>query len=132
MKKLFVLFLLLLSPSWAIEWVSVVSTKGRAGFVDIDSIRESQGYYFYNIKFANKSEDDIVILTMQSGIKNPISARLKAYSPKEYDSLGGDYQNITNLSTQKLEAITYESLAYACYKKVKEIQQLKNSPKITF
>lgn len=132
MKKILILFMLLLSPVWAIEWVSTVSNNGRVAYVDIDSIQEYDGYYFYNIKFANNSADDIVIITMQSGIKTPFSARIKAYTPNEYESLMGNYKNITSNYTQNLEPVTYDSLVYACYKKVKEYQQLKNSPKISF
>lgn len=132
MKKLLLLFMLLISPVFAIEWVSTISPNGRVAYVDIDSIKEHEGYYFYNIKFANKSPNDIVVVTMQSGIKRPFSARLKAYTPSEYDSLGGNYANTTSNYTQDLEPVTYDSLVYACYKKVKEIQELKNSPKITF
>lgn len=124
--------MLLILPAQAITWEQVISPKGRVGFVDVDSIKQTEAYYFYNIKFANKDENDIVILTMQSGVSHPFSARLKAYTPIEYDSLGGDYQNITNLSTETLEAVTFDSLVYACYKKVKQIQQRKKTPKITF
>lgn len=133
MKKILPLLMLLLTaPVWAIDWVSTVSPNGRVAYIDVDSIKEYKSYYFYNIKFANKTPDDIVVITMQSGVKRPFSARIKAYSPSEYDSLMGNYNNTTLNYTENLEPVTYDSLVYACYKKVKEIQQLKNSPKITF
>lgn len=133
MKKIvLVLFLLLCTPVFAIDWIETISQKGRVAYVDKDSILEYKGYYFYNIKFANKTPDDIVVITMQSAIKTPFSARIKAYSPAEYDNLKGNYSSITLNYTQDLEPVTYDSLVYSCYKKVKEIQQLKNSPKISF
>ncbi len=132
MKKLLILFLLLIAPVYAIDWTDVVSVKGRHALVDKDSIKEFKGYYFYNIKFANKNPDDVVVITMQSSIKRAFSARTKSYTPSQYDALNGDYDNITSNYTENLEPVTYDSLAYACYKKVKEIQQKQKASGITF
>lgn len=132
MKKFLILFMLLMTPVYAIDWVDVVSVNGRHALVDKDSIKEHKGYYFYNIKFANKSPDDVVVITMQTSMKRAFSARIKAYTPSEYDSLNGDYNNTLLNYTENLEPVTYDSLVYACYKKVKELQQLQKASGITF
>ena len=107
---------------FAVDWVNLVSPSGRVVALDKDSIVEDGGYYFYNIKFINDNRNTPVIITMQSGIKHPFSARLKAYNESEYTSLNGDYANIALNKTAKLEPVTYDSVVHTCYKAVKDIK----------
>lgn len=132
MKKIFlVLFSLLISPVFAINWVLVQSKSGSIVYLDVDSIKEYNGYYFYNIK-VDTSPSESIVVTMQSQKSYPFSARINYYKPSRYEQLGGDYQNITLKMTRNLEPVTYESRAYAAYKKVKQIINDKNKPQITF
>ena len=114
---------------FAIDWVDLKSKSGNTVSLDIDSIVEFQGYYFYNVKMYTNGLDDAIV-TMQCRTTHPFCARLKTYKSSQYQELKGDYSNITNLMTQKLEPVTFESRAYAVYKKVCELK--KGKPKITF
>ncbi len=125
MKKflyiIFVLFFININAN-AIEWVNLVSPNGRAVALDKDSILEKEGYYFYNIKFTQNGYSNPIVITMQSGVSHPFSARIKAYSEDEYNGLNGDYNNIMSNKTNKLEPVTYDSIVNTCYKTVKEIK----------
>ncbi len=107
---------------FAVDWVNLVSPNGRVVALDKDSIIEDGGYYFYNIKFVNHNSLNPIIVTMQSGVKHPFSARIKTYTEQEYASLNGDYTNITLNKTSKLEPVTYDSLVNTCHKAVRDIK----------
>ena len=126
-----VVFLFSTIPTFAIDWNSLTCPNGRVVYLDKDSIKEENGFYFYNIKFKDMHGYDIVV-TMQSGTHNPFSARLKVYKIAEYEALNGDYENITSKKTDKLEPVTYTSTVYTCYKKVKELMQVPKDLEITF
>lgn len=128
MRLFLILALFLSNFALAIDWIDVKSVSNSVISLDKDSIQELQGYYFYNIKVKNTKDD--IIVTMQCKISHPFCARIKHYKPAYYESLGGNYSNISNEMTEKLEPVTYESRAYASYKKVKQISSQK--PKITF
>ena len=108
---------------FAIDWINLVSPSGRVVYLDKDSIFEIDGYYFYNIKFVNQNRTTPIIVTMQSGISHPFSARIKTYSESEYESLHGDYNNIALNKTTKLEPVTYNSIVNTCYLKVKNFKR---------
>ena len=129
MRIFLILALMLINCANAIEWINLQSSKGNTIALDKQSIKEYQGYYFYNVKMHTNGLDDVVV-TMQCRVSHPFCARIKHYKLSQYSELNGDYKNISNEMTQKLEPITYESRAYAAYKKVKEITKVK--PKITF
>ena len=124
------LFLNVFTPVFAIEWIKLISPRGRVVYLDKDSITKFNGSYFYNIKFQNHNQKEFVILTVQSGIKHQFSARLKTYNLNEYETLQGDYLNITSNATTKLEPITYDSIVNTCYKEVKRIMQPQQAPLI--
>ena len=51
MKKFaVVLLMLMMCPSFAIDWLNLKSAKGTMFALDVDSIREEGNYYFYNLK----------------------------------------------------------------------------------
>jgi len=114
----------------AIQWEKRTSTFGRVVYLDIDSIKETSDYFFYNIKFRYENNENYIILTMQSKKTNPFSARIKAYTENEYNSLEGDYDNITANQTDKMEPVTFDSIVYACYRRVKQIKTPRNDIKI--
>lgn len=133
MKKLilFSLLLLFILPCYAINWIDVTSTNGqRLGF-DKDSLKEYDGYYFYNVKMYTNSTDDPVV-TMQCALTHPFCARIKQYKLSKYNELAGDYDNITSNQTQRLEPVTFESRAYAAYKKARELSKQTSKPRISF
>ena len=76
--------------------------------------------------------NESTVITMQAQKSYPFSARINYYKPSRYEQLNGDYENITLKMTKNLEPVTYESRAYAAYKKVKQIENDKNKPQITF
>ncbi len=132
MKKIILIAVcLLISPVFAINWVLVQSASGGIVYLDTDSIKEYNGYYFYNIK-VDTSMNESTVITMQAQKSYPFSARINYYKPSRYEQLNGDYENITLKMTKNLEPVTYESRAYAAYKKVKQIENDKNKPQITF
>lgn len=131
MKKIIVLFLLLLNPVFAIDWVNVSNHNNKPLYLDKDSITQHKNYYFYNIRTA-KDNGEEVIITMQSQKAHPFCARVKYYSVQNYTALNGDYENITLNLTTRLEPVTFESRAFAAHKKVVQIMQEKNRPQITF
>lgn len=111
----------------AIKWDTLYSPAGSTVYLDVDSITEFDNYYFYNIKFQKYNSKDFMVLTIQSAIAHPFSARLKLYTEAEYESLKGDYENITAHMTKKLEPVTYQSSVNTCYKRVKSIIRYKNA-----
>lgn len=132
MKKIFLIlstFFFMFNSAFAIDWVNIKSENGNLVGLDKDSIKEYQGYYFYNVKMYTNGLDDIVV-TMQCRITHPFCARLKHYKSTQYEELKGNYDNITNEMTKNLEPVTYKSRAYAAYKNVKEIKR--NKPEIVF
>ena len=131
MKKFLILFLLLFSPVFAIDWVSVENQNNNVLYLDKDSITQFKNYYFYNIKTTQENGEEVVI-TMQSQKSHPFCARVKYYTLQNYNSLNGDYSNITSNLTTRLEPVAYKSRAFAAYKKVAQIMQEKNRPQITF
>ena len=132
-KIFFLLFLifLLFQEAYAIDWIKLNCPNGRVVYLDSDSIKQEDNYYFYNIKFKDMHGFDVVV-TMQSAIHKPFSARLNVYKIAQYEELNGDYDNIASRKTTKLEPVTYTSTVYTCYKKVKEILQGYDAPIITF
>lgn len=102
-------------PTYSINWERLVSGANREVFLDKDSITQEEGFYFYNIKFINTHTNLPAIITMQTQISHPFSARIKSYTIDEYTSLNGDYINITKNKTKDLELVTYKSIVYACY-----------------
>ena len=128
MKKRFllVLFSLLFCLSaHAISWQEVESLSKTVAFIDVDSIKEYNNYYFFNIQVKNTATGENVVITLQSAKSSAFAARIKAYTIEEYNALNGDYGNITNNMTDNLEPTTYYSTAYACskwvkYKKIRE------------
>ena len=132
-KVLLVLFLsiFILNPAFSIDWMYLKSPKGKMFALDKDSITEKNGYYFYNLKVYTNTIDDTVV-TMQSKINSPFCKRIEHYKLSQYEALDGNYHNIANNMTEKLEPVPYESSAFSAYKKVKEILGEKNRPQIEF
>ena len=125
MKRFLCLFMVLYLinvNAFAIDWVNLVSPNGRAVALDKDSISEVDGYYFYNIKFVNNNRTNPTIVTMQSGVSHPFSARIRTYEENEYNALEGDYRNITLNKTSKLEPVTYNSIVNTCHRAVRDIK----------
>ena len=114
---------------FAINWVDLTTPLGKSVALDKDSIVESDGNYFYNIKYKNANNANYTVVTIQSGTVHPFSARIKFYSLNDYENLKGDYDNITLNKTKKLEAVTYDSVVNTCYREVKKIK--KAAPSIT-
>lgn len=129
----FILTLFVLSnvSAYAINWVQAETQNGKVAFVDKDSLLKKDKYYFYNIKYKTKPQDEFKILTVQSALHNAYSARLKTYTEQEYDNLHGDYQNIANNFNPKLELAVYGSVVHSCHKKVRELMEEEQIPKIT-
>lgn len=134
LKKILLLFFVsaLNISAYGIEWVKVTAPSGRVGYVDSDSIIETDRYYFYNVKMNSENGKDEVVVTIQSGIRTPFSAKLNFYTIENYEALKGDYENIKAKETRNLQPVTYFSFMYAIYSKVKEIQTLKSRTNITF
>lgn len=124
-KILFSLLLLnwLISPILAIDWVTLRTGLGKSVDIDIDSIKQVDHFYFYNIKLPDSNH----VMTIQSGAKSTFSARINTVDLDIYNDLNGDYDNIANNATKDLEPVTYESVVYACYKKAKETIQRRNA-----
>ena len=123
MKKnllFFISSLFLFNSAFGIEWVSIKGKNGHEAALDIESITEKNNYYFYNLKVYTNGLDDIVV-TMQSKKNSAICSRINYYKLAEYTKLKGDYENITNKMSNQLEPVDYASVAYAAYKKVKQI-----------
>ena len=134
MKKIFFLLtalLLFLNPVFAINWLDITTSNNKYLLLDTDSIKEFQSYYFYNIK-TKKNNGEEVIITMQFQKKHPFGARIKFYTNQVYEQLNGDYENITKNMTDRLEPVSFESRAFASYKKVNEIVHQNDRPQITF
>lgn len=131
MKKILLslVALFVISPCWAIDWVELYTPANKPIALDVDSIKEYNNYYFYNVKMYKKDSEDVVI-TMQAQKTHPFCARIKYYELAQYEQLNGDYSNITTNMTTKLEPVTFESRAYAAYKKVAQLMRVK--PQITF
>ena len=129
-RNLLLILLLILSciPVKAIDWEEVITPLGKTAYVDKDSITEYNNYYFYNIKVYNDSIRDYSVITIQSGKNKPFSARINSYKTDEYESLNGDYDNITSNFTKDMEPVTSYSVVNSCYKRVKQIKNLANSP----
>ncbi|MBR2069602.1 MAG: hypothetical protein IJ877_07585 [Candidatus Gastranaerophilales bacterium] len=129
MRKLLILFYLLIfsTPSWAINWVEVTAKNGHNAFIDMDSIKEYKNYYFYNIKVLNSHTNKDVVITVQSNKKTSLSARINFYDPLLYEQLKGDYEHITDKLTKQMETAEYGSVVYACYTKVKNYMQIKQT-----
>ena len=131
MKIFLILAFLFINSAQAIEWTELKSAKNQTIMLDKDSITTKKNYYFFNLKMFTNGLDDIVV-TMQCATTHPFCARIKHYKNSQYESLNGNYQNITQDSTTKLEPITYTSKAYAAYKAVSQIEKSKIKPEITF
>ncbi len=121
------LFCLSVAPCFAINWEQHKSPNGATVFLDTDSIKVVDGYYFYNIKLRLPGRKDFTVSTIQSNHSHPFSACINNYKPAEYEALNGDYDNITKNKTENLEAITFQSCVHTCYKRVKTILQGANS-----
>ncbi len=130
-KILFALFAFVFGLNvHAITWQEVQTLSKTVAFIDVDSIKEHNNYYFFNIQVKNTSTNENVVITLQSAKNSAFAARIKAYTVAEYNSLQGDYENITNNMTENLEPTTYYSTAYACSKWVK-YQKMRENTKIT-
>ena len=114
---------------FAINWIDLTTPLGKSVALDKDSIVELDGNYFYNIKYKNANNAYYTVVTIQSGMVHPFSARIKFYSLNDYENLKGDYDNITLNKTKKLEAVTYDSVVNTCYREVKRLK--KATPSIT-
>ncbi len=122
MKKIILfLFLIIQCSAYAINWETITTPAGKTAYLDKDSILQYKSYYFYNIKVFNDSINDFSVVTIQSSMSKPFSARINFYTPDEYERLQGDYLNITKNITKSLEPVTYKSTVNSCYKRVKEI-----------
>lgn len=122
MKNILLLIcLIFFSPSaFAIDWQDVYHNDKKVAYVDVDSIKEYDRYYFYNIKTINVYTNKIIVITMQSKKNGGAAARINFYTTDEYDSLNGDYENITSKMTKKFEPVQFGSIAFSCYTKVRE------------
>ncbi len=132
MKKLLViLFFLAFSvvKTYAIDWQPVYLNGNICTYIDSDSIQKTDKYYFYNIKF-NTQEGDTLVITLQSSLASPFSARVKIYTLGDYENLNGDYEHIKDNQKENLEAVTYGSIVSAAYKYVKIIDIAKNNNSI--
>lgn len=130
MKKLVLLFILLLctTSAYAINWQPLYSRTGiKTSYLDIDSIKKTDKYYFYNIKYVVNSGETVVI-TIQSSLSTSFSARIKLYSLDDYTNLNGDYENITANQTTKLEHAEFGSVVSQAYKYVKTMDMMIKNP----
>ena len=103
MKKILLIFILLLitNTNYAIDWINLKSEAGNMFALDKDSITEKDGHYFYNLKVYTNGLDDVVV-TMQSKTNRPFCTRIEHYKLAQYESLNGNYSNITKNMTKKL------------------------------
>ena len=128
MKKslLMLLFGFVLMPcSFAIEWLDITTPLKRSVSLDKDSITKEGGYYFYNVMVNNK------VLTIQSSFASGFSKTIREYNLSDYNSLGGNYSEITKNKTKQLEPVLFGSVANTCFLKVKNIMQDKDYSIIT-
>ena len=88
MKKFLILSLLLFTPAFAIDWVNIESKNNNVLYLDKDSITQHKNYYFYNIKTIKENGEEVII-TLQSQKSHPFCARIKYYTPQNYNSLNG-------------------------------------------
>jgi len=107
-------------PCFAIDWRELKTPSGIEFLIDLDSLLNKNGYYFYNLKIPSMQNKDFEVITIQSSKNNAFSARIAFYSSVEYDKLLGDYQNITKNQTKKLEMVSYDSRVYTAYNFVKK------------
>lgn len=121
----FILILLLVLPSYAIDWISLESLNGSDFYLDLDSIKKHNNYYFYNIKVLNTYKNTPVVITIQSKVNSGISARINYYDPSVYQEKNGDYENILNNSAKKFETFEYGSIVHAAFQKVNSVMQAK-------
>ncbi len=120
MKRLLFLLILFLMPSvYAINWETIEAPNGYTASIDMDSLLEYKNYYLYNIKVFNEHTKKYVVITMQSGIRNGLTSRIRYYSYDDYVALNGDYDNITKNVTKSFEPMQFGSIAHTCYLKVK-------------
>ena len=133
MKRIILSLLVFLvtNPIFAIDWLNLKSESGSMFALDLDSVKEFNGYYFYNLKVYTIGQEDLVV-TMQSSINSAFSKRIEFYKLSQYETLNGNYENITKKMTDQLEPVSFESSAYMAHKKVKEILGKNNKPQITF
>lgn len=124
-RLIYVLILIMFCPMvQAIDWKEVTTPLGKTVSVDLDSIKEADGFYFYNIRVNDVNE----VVTIQSNSKRPFSAKIDTVPFDEYT---GNYDLITKNKTKNLEPVSYVSVVYSCYKLVKEtLTNSKNSLQI--
>ena len=115
----------LFQSAFAVEWLELTSIMNKTVSLDVDSITIYKNYYFYNIKYKNDA-GKTVIATIQSGLSRPLSARIALYGEDEYKIINNDYSDITKNYTDELEPVTYGSIVFTCYKKVKELKPVAN------
>lgn len=128
MKKFFlilIIFLFLICPCFAVEWVDLKNSKGAVISLDLDSVKEYNGYYFFNVNPKTTKSSNLVI-TMQCTKTHPFCARIDFTNYVNYINSNGNYDSMTNHMTKRLEPVTFESLAYVSYKKVSELLGNKN------
>ena len=99
-----VLLMLTICPCFAIDWLNMKSQKGIMFALDIDSIREIDNYYFYNLKVYSPSDEDIVV-TMQSQKNHPFSSVIFKYQFLAHES------TISPLSILMVSDIAFSTLS---------------------
>ena len=117
-RKILFLSLFLVSfinPIFAINWVDVPNFKNKDIQLDTESIQHIDNYLFFNIKMLNTMKTQYRVLTIQSAFKHPYCKTISNISLEEYNSLNGNYQNITSNKTEKLEMAVYGSIAHSAY-----------------
>lgn len=122
----FLLFTFLSLNALAIEWVELTTPLNKKVFLDKDSIKETDKYYFYNIKHYLTAKNTYLIQTIQSSKFHSFSAVLANYNEDEYIRLNGDYQNIMNNQTNKLMPVIFQSVINTCFMKVSQIKNENN------
>lgn len=135
LKKIILLFFILFvcrNSALAINWQPIYNfSRQVCSYLDVDSIKKTDKYYFYNIKYVVQSGETVVI-TIQSSLASSFSARIKVYSIADYENLNGDYENITANQKSKLEHAEFGSVVSHAYKYVKTMDMmLQNSVKIS-
>lgn len=123
MKK--IIFVLILSicsmfPCFAIDWIELKNSKNAVLMLDIDSIKEYAGYYFFNVNMKTAKSSNIVI-TMQCVNTHPFCARIEYRDYSDYVKNNGNYELTTSKITKRLEPVPFDSLAYIAYRKVDKL-----------
>jgi TonB family protein len=94
---LVLLFLCIISaPAFAENWKAVASTNSEySAYLDIDSIVQSNNYYFYNVKYYNEKAQEYIIATIQS--KDNQAGIVKTCKISEYEK----NKNLVKIDTSR-------------------------------